>query len=77
MRFWPRARSSAPRSNELPDLGGDEVFVAAEITVKYKGSGMTLTEPRFNVLTLRDGLIVRMNAYRDRKEALEAAGLAE
>jgi hypothetical protein len=63
--------------NELTDLGGGEVFVAGQITAKWKGSGMTLTEPRFLVLTLRDGLIVRVNAYRDREEALEAAGLGE
>ena len=63
--------------NELVDLGGDEVFVDGEITARWKGSGMTLTEPRFMVLTLRGGLIVRVNAYRDRKQALEAAGLRE
>ena len=65
------------RVNELADLGGDEVFVDGEITARWKGSGMTLTEPRFMVLTLRDGLIVRVDAYRERKEALEAAGLSE
>jgi ketosteroid isomerase-like protein len=63
--------------NELADLGGDKVFVAAEITSKYKGSGMVLTEPRFSVLTLRDGLITRIDAYREREEALEAAGLRD
>jgi hypothetical protein len=37
-----------------------------------------LTEPRFSVLTLRDGLIVRIDAYREREQALEAAaGLRE
>ena len=63
--------------NELADLGGGEVFVEGEITAKWKGSGMTLTEPRFSVLTLRDGLIVRVNVYRDREEALQAAGPSE
>jgi ketosteroid isomerase-like protein len=63
--------------NEVTDLGGDEVFAAGEITAKWTGSGMKLSEPRFNVLTVRDGLIVRINVYRDRPEALEAAGLSE
>jgi ketosteroid isomerase-like protein len=63
--------------NEVVDLGGDEVFVEGEMTAKWKGSGITLTEPRFTVFTLRDGLIVRVNVYRDRDEALEAAGLRE
>ncbi len=48
--------------SELADLGGDEVFVEGEITVRWKGSGMTLTEPRFSVLTLRDGLILRVTS---------------
>ena len=38
---------------------------------------MTLTEPRFAVVTVREGLIVRIDAYRQRSEALEAAGLSE
>ena len=63
--------------NEVADLGGDEVFVASEMTAMWRGSGMTLTEPRFMVLTLRDGLIARVNAYRDREAALKAAGLSE
>ncbi len=63
--------------NELVDLGGDKVIAVAELTVRWKGSGMTLVEPRFGVLTLRDGMIVRVSVYRDRDEALEAAGLSE
>jgi ketosteroid isomerase-like protein len=63
--------------NDLADLGGGKVFVASEVTFKYKGSGMVLTEPRFIVLTLRDGLIIRIDDYRDREEALEAVGLSE
>jgi ketosteroid isomerase-like protein len=63
--------------NEVADLGDDEVLVAAEVTAKWKGSGMKLSEPRFVVVTVRDGMIVRLNMYRDRDEALEAAGLAE
>jgi ketosteroid isomerase-like protein len=63
--------------NEVADLGGDEVFVAGEVTAKWKGSGMKLSEARFIIVTVREGLIVRLNAYRDRDEALEAAGLRE
>ena len=63
--------------NELVDLGGDQVLAVAELTVRWKGSGMTLVEPRFGVVTLRDGLIVRLTVYRDYAEALEAVGLSE
>jgi ketosteroid isomerase-like protein len=62
---------------ELVDLGADEVLGVGELTVRWMGSGMTLTEPRFAVLTLREGLVVRFSVYRDRQEALEAVGLSE
>jgi ketosteroid isomerase-like protein len=62
---------------EVADLGGDEVLVAAELTVRFRGSGMKLSEPRFGVVTVREGLIVRLSVYRDRAEALEAAGFSE
>jgi hypothetical protein len=62
---------------EVEDLGGDQVLALGELTVRWKGSGITLTEPRFSVITLRAGLIVRFRVYRDREEALEAAGLLE
>ena len=63
--------------DELVDLGGDQVLAVGEFTVKWTGSGMTLTEPRFGVATVRDGLVVRLSVHRDRREALEAAGLLE
>ena len=31
--------------NEVADLGGDEVFVAAEITTKWKGRGISSANP--------------------------------
>jgi len=39
--------------------------------------GEPLGSQIFNVFTLRDGRIVRIDDYRDRSEALAAAGLAE
>jgi pyrimidine deaminase RibD-like protein len=58
------------------DLGGDQVLAGRAITMKWRGSGITLTEPRFGVVTVREGLIVGIHIYRDRTEALEAAGLS-
>ena len=81
MRSWDAFLQACEESNftlkELADLGRDEVFAGTEMTIKWKGSGMGLTEPRFGVLTVRDGLIVGVNVYRDRSEALEAAGPSE
>jgi hypothetical protein len=62
---------------DLAELGGDLVRAVVELTVKWKGSGMTLTEPRFSVIRVRGRLIVRMSVYSDRADALEAAGLSE
>jgi ketosteroid isomerase-like protein len=62
---------------EVADLGGDQVLAVSELTAKWKGSGMELSEPRFTVMTIRDRLIVRIDVYRERAKALEAAGLRE
>jgi ketosteroid isomerase-like protein len=55
--------------------GGDQVVLGA----RGKNIG-PLEEPLdqiFNVFTLRDGRIVRIDDYRSRREALMAAGLPE
>jgi ketosteroid isomerase-like protein len=61
---------------ELTDLGDDRVLVAGEMIVKYKVTGLTLSEPRFSVLTLCDRQIVRFDTYSDRQHALAAIGLS-
>jgi hypothetical protein len=49
--------------------------------VRLRGTGITsgvATEDLlYQVFTLRDGRAVRVEYFRDRKEALEAAGLEE
>jgi ketosteroid isomerase-like protein len=40
-------------------------------------SGVAAELELANIFTLRDGEIVRLELYRDRGEALEAAGLGE
>jgi ketosteroid isomerase-like protein len=41
------------------------------------GSGVELNVPFVHLITIRDGLATRFDAYTDRAEALEAAGLRE
>jgi uncharacterized protein len=54
---------------------GDRVFAAATQRATGAGSG-TQTELRFfQVWTLRDGRIIRFEAFRDRGAALAAAGI--
>jgi ketosteroid isomerase-like protein len=57
---------------------GDKVVTAVTIHGKGKGSGVDVTMQVFNVWTLRESKVVRIvGAYRDRAEALEAAGAAD
>ena len=62
---------------ELADLGGGEVLAAVELAVKWKASGMEQADTAWYLATIRSGLLVRFDAYHDRKEALEAVGLSE
>ena len=56
---------------------GDRVVATLHFHGRGHGSGVE-TEARFyEVYTLRDGKLVRMDEFLDRSEALEAAGLRE
>jgi ketosteroid isomerase-like protein len=50
------------------------------VTVQEHGvgreSGVVVDRREYAVWTLRDGMVIRMRAYLDRSEALEAVGLA-
>jgi ketosteroid isomerase-like protein len=62
---------------ELIDAG-DNVVAAVTMHATGKQSGVDVTMDILNVFTLRDRRILRVvGGYRDRAEALEAAGLSE
>lgn len=61
---------------DVVDGAGDLVFAAVERTAKAKGSGIDATFPIFMVITVRDGKIIRIDEVADRREALQAAGVA-
>jgi uncharacterized protein len=63
-------------SEEVLDHG-DHVFVGGMQTARGRGSGVEVRLPTFHVFTLRGGKVTRHRSYRDRTEALEAAGLSE
>jgi ketosteroid isomerase-like protein len=55
---------------------GDQVLSAARIAGKGRGSGVEVSMRTFGVWTVRNGRILRYaGGYRDRDEALQAAGL--
>jgi hypothetical protein len=57
--------------------GGDRVVLGARGPSITEVGGESLGGQIFNVFTLRDGRIVRIDDYRSRTEALAAAGVAE
>ena len=61
---------------EVIDLG-DRLFGASRITGHGRVSGIALDIPLFQVMTLRNGMILRHKDFVEREKALEAAGLSE
>jgi ketosteroid isomerase-like protein len=59
------------------DCGGDEVLVEGIEVGRGVTSGAEVRTTDYELLTFRDGLIVRIREYYDEAEALEAAGLQE
>jgi len=61
---------------EATDLEKDRVLATFGPTFEGRSSGIHVNTAVFAVITLRNGLIARLDEYSDRREALEAAGLA-
>jgi ketosteroid isomerase-like protein len=75
MRKWAGAWDDyRVEAEELTDLG-DQVLARTRHRGRGKGSGVEVQQQIFQLLTLRDGKVVRMRMYYDEAEALEAAGL--
>jgi ketosteroid isomerase-like protein len=70
---WERSEATL---EEFIDTG-DRVVVAAYFRGRGRGSGIELGARFYDVFTLRDGKIVRVDEFTERGEALEAAGLEE
>ena len=64
-------------AEDFVDIGGDRVLVLLIITTRGRGSFAAVTMRIAWIFTLRDALITRIEAFADRAEALEAAGLSE
>jgi SnoaL-like domain len=61
---------------ELLDLG-DRFLVTTQMSGHGVGSGVSTSQPHFQLFTLRRGLVIRQDDFVDRALALEAAGLSE
>jgi ketosteroid isomerase-like protein len=62
---------------EVVDLGGEHVLATVESTMTGKASDIGVNVMVFALVTVREGLIVGMDEYLERDQALEAAGLRE
>ena len=56
---------------------GDHVLAAGWQRGRGRDSGVEVAEDIFSVWTLQNGKVIRQRMFRDRTEALEAAGLQE
>jgi ketosteroid isomerase-like protein len=62
---------------ELMDAGNDKVVADLRRDVRGKASGASVAFSYWQVVTFRNGKMVRIEWFGDRSEALEAAGLSE
>jgi ketosteroid isomerase-like protein len=72
-RFDPDYRMEVEESRDW----GDRVLVVTNHRAKGRASGVPISEQTTQVMTLRDGKIIRQDFFASRDEALEAAGLRE
>src|SRR5258708_27347708 len=72
---WGRSISFEPE--RYFDVDDERVLVFVRVSSEGETSGAAVETRIAQEFTIRDGLIVRVKAYRDRTEALEAVGLAE
>jgi ketosteroid isomerase-like protein len=61
---------------EFADVN-DRVVVTVRFRARGRGSGVQVDARLYDVFTLRDGKIVRMDQFAERSEALEAVGFRE
>jgi ketosteroid isomerase-like protein len=63
--------------DRIIDCGGDEVLVVGTEIGRGAASGAEVRSVDYELLTIREGMIVRIREYYDERTALEAAGLSE
>ena len=56
---------------------GDRVVVTVRFRARGRGSGIEVDARLYDLFTLRDGKIVRMDQFAEQSEALEAVGQRE
>ena len=78
--MWERWDSAWDDMETVPEEfidAGEHVVVTVHYSARGRGSGIEYDERLFDVYTVRDGRCARKLEFRERSEALEAAGLRE
>ena len=76
--MWERWASDWEEMETVPEEfidAGDHVVVNVHYSGRGRGSGIEFDDRLFDVYTVRDGRCVRKLEFRERSQALEAAGL--
>ena len=76
--MWERWDSTWDELETVPEEfidAGHQVLVTVRYSARGRGSRLKYEERLFDVYTFRDGRCVRKQEFRERSEALEAAGL--
>src|SRR4029450_11190763 len=80
-RGWDELLGAAGNYNlkllDVPALDNDRVLAVFGPSLEGRTSGIRVDAAVFAVVTLQNGLLVRLDEYTDRQDALEAAGLSE
>lgn len=75
-RYWTEAFEDIRWDPEEVLDFGDRFLVTTRQRGTGMGSGIAVSEPVFQLFTLRGGMVLRQEDFRDRSKALEAAGVA-
>ena len=65
------------RYDDVRDLGDDRVLAIGTIHIRGRGAGVETDIPVAGIATYREGTLSRWEDFRERRAALEAAGLAD
>jgi SnoaL-like domain len=77
VRSLPWGRSLRLEPERFLDVDDERVLVFMRATAEGEGSRVPIEGRGADEVTIRDGAVVRIKLFRDREEALEAAGLSE
>jgi hypothetical protein len=74
MEVWEEFRAENLEIRELP---GERMLLLGDLVVRGKASGVDLRTPFGQIGYLRDGQVIRLDAFPDHESAIAAAGMTE